>query len=387
MELFPALLIGGPPHSGKSVLAYSLTQALRQLGLQHYLLRACPDGEGDWANESDQLLVRQIRVKDEYTPAWVEKIGRDIVRRHLPLLVDVGGNPKPYQEAIFGHCTHAVLIAATAEALAEWRGYARRAGLTVLAELESSLTEPAVIYEAGPIFKARLHGLERGATQQDPVFQRLVDKLKPYFDYPEQEIRQLHLNTAPVETTIDLDQLARTLGVPHKGQQALWEPAHIPRLLDELPDDDSLGLYGRGPNWLFAAVAVHSRAAPFYQFDPRLGWVRPVRLHLGKPPKDTPVTCMPYECRDLVIYSFSLQQSYLDYGEADGLTVPPPPQAKPLILNGKMPHWLLTALSRQYQTAPLLAVHQPQLKQNVVVSSRLPEFSPGDLCSLKVVVG
>ncbi|MCB0210549.1 MAG: hypothetical protein KDJ52_14520 [Anaerolineae bacterium] len=380
MELYPALLIGGPPHSGKSVLAYSLTQAFRQLGLQHYLLRSCPDGEGDWANESDQGLVRLIRVKGQYTPTWVEKIGRDIARRHLPLLVDVGGKPKPEQESIFGHCTHAVLIAPTAEALIEWRGYARRHGLTVLAELESSLTEEAAVFEEGPIFKARLHGLERGTTQHNPVFQQLVDKLTPYFTYPSQEIRQYHLNTDLVETVIDLEQLARTLDVPHKGEQAFWEPKHIPPLLNELPDDVSLGLYGRGPNWLYAAVAVHCRAAPFYQFDPRLGWVEPVTLRLGTLPKDAPIICLPYEARNLAIYSFGLRYDYLDYLEADGLTVPAPPTDKPLILNGKIPHWLLTGLSHQYQSAPLLAVHQPQLEQNVVVSSRLPEFVPGDLC-------
>ena len=44
MELFPAVMIGGPPHSGKSVLAYSLTQALRARGVAHYVLRAYPDG-------------------------------------------------------------------------------------------------------------------------------------------------------------------------------------------------------------------------------------------------------------------------------------------------------------------------------------------------------
>ena len=58
MELFPAVMIGGPPHSGKSVLAYSLSQALRARQVAHYVLRAFPDGEGDWANEADQAMVR-----------------------------------------------------------------------------------------------------------------------------------------------------------------------------------------------------------------------------------------------------------------------------------------------------------------------------------------
>ena len=62
MELFPAVLIGGPPNSGKSVLTYNLTQALRERGIQHYVVRAAPDGEGDWVSEADRSLVRTILV-------------------------------------------------------------------------------------------------------------------------------------------------------------------------------------------------------------------------------------------------------------------------------------------------------------------------------------
>src|SRR5512136_651193 len=69
MDLLPAVLVGGPPHSGKSVLAYALSRALRERGVAHYLLRACPDGEGDWSQEAEQSLVRQIRIKGSYTPA------------------------------------------------------------------------------------------------------------------------------------------------------------------------------------------------------------------------------------------------------------------------------------------------------------------------------
>ena len=54
LNQLPAVLIGGPPHSGKSVLIYSLSQALRARGVAHYALRACPDGEGDFSNETDQ---------------------------------------------------------------------------------------------------------------------------------------------------------------------------------------------------------------------------------------------------------------------------------------------------------------------------------------------
>jgi thymidylate kinase len=43
-NLLPAILIAAPHHSGKSVLAYLLSQHLRDAHVPHILLRAAPDG-------------------------------------------------------------------------------------------------------------------------------------------------------------------------------------------------------------------------------------------------------------------------------------------------------------------------------------------------------
>lgn len=86
MNPFPAVMIGGPPHSGKSVLVYALSQAQ----VAHYVLRACPDGEGDWSQETSQDQVRLLRQKGQFSDEFVERVRRDIERRHLPSLVDVG---------------------------------------------------------------------------------------------------------------------------------------------------------------------------------------------------------------------------------------------------------------------------------------------------------
>jgi|GEM_PF-6780145 len=40
MSPFPTLIIGGPPHAGKSVLTASLTQALRVRDVAHLVLLA-----------------------------------------------------------------------------------------------------------------------------------------------------------------------------------------------------------------------------------------------------------------------------------------------------------------------------------------------------------
>ncbi len=59
----PILLIGGPPNAGKSVLFHSLSNALHRQNIRHYALRACPDGEGNWTQESDRTTAGQLRSR------------------------------------------------------------------------------------------------------------------------------------------------------------------------------------------------------------------------------------------------------------------------------------------------------------------------------------
>src|SRR5947209_10561543 len=93
----PAVLIGGPPHSGKSVLFYSLTLALRERNITHHAIRACPDGEGNWSQEIDQAMVHELRIKGKWTDTFAERICRDIKQRLVPMLIDMGGLPQASQ--------------------------------------------------------------------------------------------------------------------------------------------------------------------------------------------------------------------------------------------------------------------------------------------------
>jgi len=379
MELFPAILIGGPPHMGKSVLAYSLTHALRERGVQHYVLRAYPDGEGDWANESDQELVRRIRVKGQGTPLWVDHICRDIAARHLPLIVDVGGRPTPDQERIFDCCSHAILLTGDEAAHTAWTAMLARHGLIPLADLHSQQHGPGFVTDAGSPLRGVITGLERGTTAAGPTFQALVERVARLFAYDPEELRRSHLTAAPVETTVDLDRLARALSVPFAGEKAIWAPHHLPAVLDYLPENTPLAIYGRGPNWLYAALACLAFPAPFYQFDVRLGWVSPPALSLGSSP-EAPVQVHRQSQADYTQLTFTLPTAYLDYREAQGVVVPPVPPEQGLLLSGKLPLWLWTALAMTYCQALWLAVHQPQLGQKaVVVFSHVPGLLPGHL--------
>ncbi len=59
----PAILIGGPPKAGKSVLTYNLTQELRRCEIPHYVFRANPDIEGDWFLKGNLDTVVQIQLQ------------------------------------------------------------------------------------------------------------------------------------------------------------------------------------------------------------------------------------------------------------------------------------------------------------------------------------
>ena len=77
---------------------------------------------------------------------------------------------------------------------------------------------------------------------------------------------------------------------------------------------------------------------------------------------------------------------HLDYLQADHLPFPPVPTERGLILDGRIPHWLLTALVRLYKQSavPWIACRQIQLEGAVVVTSRTTDHAPGDLVTLPV---
>ncbi len=62
----PAILIGGPPKVGKSVLTYNLTRELRRFNIPHYVFRASAD-----------IVIKQAKIGANNAPYSEEII-------HLP---------------------------------------------------------------------------------------------------------------------------------------------------------------------------------------------------------------------------------------------------------------------------------------------------------------
>jgi CRISPR-associated protein Csx3 len=387
VNLLPAVLIGGPPHAGKSVLFYSLTHALRKRGVRHHAIRACPDGEGDWFQEldPDQRTVSLIHSSGPWSPEFVTRICRDLERRYLPLLVDMGGRPREEQYTILRQCTHSLLLlrADREEDDRNWRRYVQINGLLPLAVVYSELNGSSVLKATRPVIEGTITELERyrGHMAQGPVFDALVDRLAALFtSYSDADREKVLLDQAPTELVVNLYLSLQAID----SATSRWDYTMLPALLADLPADTPLSVYGAGPHWLYAALSVYAGEQPFYQFDPRLGWVEPLAVQSGDPTfPDLNVQVRGDE--EKTILSVNIVPKHLEYFQQEPLPFPPVPTGRGLILDGSMPSWLVTGLTRFYhrQSVAWIACHQPQLKGAIVVASRVSAYAPGDFIPFK----
>jgi CRISPR-associated protein Csx3 len=393
----PALLIGGPPNAGKSVLTYNLSQELRRLEIQHYVLRASPDGEGDWYNDDDNSILLQLRTDAhrKWTDAFRTLASRDINHRLLPLIVDLGGEPKEADSPIFQACTHSLLLLREdkEEATQTWRHFVSRHGLTELAKITSRLDDEPKITAREPKLTGVLAGLRRKHPIEGRIFGVLVNRIcklfGPYSQEPaeKEELEQFHLRGAKTERVVQLPTWLSKLAP----EQDDWSPDQLQKMLRQISPQEPLSVYGRAPNWVYGALALHSEPnLPFFQFDPRYGgqlagWLYPPTFQTSATLQaDQPLVKLATRDNDSAwMLTTYLNTGYLDYNEADQILLPEPPSERGIIISGKLPLWLFTALARHYarHNPPWLALyypHYPQEDQAIIISTRVPQPQVGE---------
>lgn len=391
VNLLPSILIGGPPNAGKSVLFYSLTKTLHERGVRHHAIRACPDGEGNWYQEIHRELdpetIRVLRIKKAWSDSFVQGICRDLEGRHLPLLVDMGGRPRENQMRILQACTHSLLLLRRDEpdSADSWRMLVKRASLLPLAEIFSERDGASSIATTGPVLEGTLTDLERGILARGILFDALIERITTLFtSYSLAELEQAKLAMAPTECTVNLDPLLHKFDP----QAQEWTPEMLKLLPGELPQNTALAVYGRGPGWLYGMLAAYADQQPFYQFDPRIGWLAPPTLRISPQPSPEEMTIRLREYRDTLILSITIHTDYLDHlqVEQEQPAFPPVPAGHSLILDGRIPYWLLTALVRLYSETGVawIACHQPKLKGAIIVASRVPEHVLGNVIPLPI---
>ena len=381
----PAIVIGGPAHAGKSVLFHTLTQMLRRLNVAHHAIRACPDGEGNWAQESDEETVSIIRVRGQWSDEFVERVCFDLEHRHLPMLVDIGGHPTQTQERILDHCTHSILLMRKdkLDDTQRWQRLLEEHDVLPLAQLFSALDSVSTLTEQTPIIQGTISRLVRNAPLSgSPVLSALVQRIVTLFrTYSPQQIEELFFEQAPAEV-INLDIVRLTIDA----SAISWKPSMLVPLLEYLPVQTALSVYGVAPHWVYGAMAAYTYPQPFYQFDPRIpiGWIQPLPLTVGTEYSSELSLSLRSHDDDAVILTTHIHKKHLSYFQPEPLTFPALPAAKGVIINGALPSWIVTGIVRLYQrqSVPWLACYQPQLQGAVVVYSRVSNHLIGEVISL-----
>jgi CRISPR-associated protein Csx3 len=173
-QINPAILIGGPPNSGKSVLSHALNQAILQAQpqLKTHLFRTNWDGEGNHTYETrDRARVEQLRQENnpklQHQPNSAQKIAQFFqnraqeipnIRQMIDLtLVDIGGKTERDRLPVVQACTHYIVISNDPQKVSEWRDLCEPylQPLVVIhsvleARLEVLQTEPFLEVVAGP---------------------------------------------------------------------------------------------------------------------------------------------------------------------------------------------------------------------------------------------
>ncbi len=335
--------------------------------------------EGNFSQESDPHIIEKFRVKGKWSPEYVQRICQTLQHRHLPFLLDMGGRPGDADTALFQQCTHAVLLLKTEEPEASqlWSRLLSEHNVQLLARLHSQLEGNSVLNSLELPIEGNLVGLLRGkdVRVQGPVFEALVECISTLFkSYSIDELEQTIFEQAPSEL-LNLYNF-----VPSTG---LWDHSRLPTFLQSLPTDLSFSVYGRAPNWVYTALATHIESHyPLYLYAQRSpsGWLQPVPIRPGAV-QSPDLQLTQHHSEDMSLFEIQVLTEHLDYFQPEPFLFPSIQPGKGLILSGKLPQWLLTALARFYkeQGALWLAFFEPRFSKSVVTYSRTSLYQPGDL--------
>lgn len=367
LSSLPAVFIGGPPHSGKSILSARLTRALRLRQIEHYLLRASPDGEGSWLYSTETARAAELRqrAKTDWTTWLSARLAQDVTNRQLPLLVDGGGKITDEVRAIAERCTHAIVIAAQPAACEEWAAFVASCGLAPIALLQSVIDGIDTSIQANGVLRGTITGLTNDRRSDGPTFHALLDALTERFDRPPESLFATHAAATDIDLVLHIERPIFPL--PAHGPDRPWLVAELPTLLANVPAGVPLAIYGVGPIWLLAALACHAAPERCALFDARSGWVETLTLRPGAPGDATLLRIDPTLTDAAVRLHIDIPGSYFAVERLPDLALPALPPARGVIIDGKLPTWLAATIARSYAAHPWVALYQPPLQQGIII--------------------
>ena len=182
----PALLVVGPPDSGKSVLSHQLFVTLVKDYPDIYLQRAQWDGEGNWILELPKKatdtereafkLANKGTLTERFFPYQGQAI-RNLRQQKSLVIVDVGGMVQPEKQSILDACTHYLIISSKPEEIEPWHEFCRNQGnLQPIAVIHSISDSESQILRHEPFLELRYGPWIQG--ERTVVPRLLLEKIK-----------------------------------------------------------------------------------------------------------------------------------------------------------------------------------------------------------------
>ncbi len=279
------IVLGGPPHSGKSCLREGLKQAIKAIPNvpYPYVITACPDGEGAWFQEAVHNNVENANElkkdhKKGFTYEFAEHVAKGVENCKEPLtLIDIGGQISKENEIICKHATHIVLLAGDLNELPAWREFSKLINLQIIAELHSNhkgTTDKELTFCESGICHGSIHYLKRGdlSIQDRPTVRQLAQLLVQMEDHKDWIIKDM--TTFYIEVEKD-NKLKIGFGRPAQNDEIVKDVEQ--RLKQLIENGDIAGgeiIKINGPATLPVAMVFVHKLGHLYQaiacYDPKL---------------------------------------------------------------------------------------------------------------------
>lgn len=370
------IVVCGPPHSGKSVLLANLIEKMPTDA--HTIIRACPDGEGNWSNNNNQEETKSVRQKGKFTNTFIENTCKAIDNQTGKIaLIDVGGMMSKENEEVFKHCDSFVVLSSDEQKKKEWLEFGEKLGLQCIACLDSRLEGKEEIYTRKPYLQGRVVGLKRGRKLEDsPVINALVSNIIEKSNYTSKGQNS--------NATIDDTELGFELGYGEKilienGKyinKVKWKEEAIPKVYnavkEKLNPEQSVYIYGIRANFILSAICkackkmnindIKTYDVRFKQYIPIKGISQKRGLK-----KTEGLDFNLIENKENAFLNIDITNEQYSLENYEKCVLPRIKSGKNLYISGRIPNWLLASIINSYDSKKIFTF-QPGKGFTCVVS-------------------
>ena len=354
----------GPPHSGKSVFIANLIDKLPTDA--YTIIRACPDGEGNWSNNKNQKETSIVRKKGKFTKSFIEDTCKAIDNQtNKIVLVDVGGIMSKENEKVFEHCDSFVVLSSDEKKKEEWLKFGQGLGLECLGILDSSLEGQEEIYSRQPYLQGRIVGLERGEVlKNSQVIKAIVSDIVRKSRYGEKSKKE---KTNFIGTMIDDTELGFDLGygkeiLTEDGtsiKQVKWSEKALSKIYininEKVNTKQPIRINGIRANFVLCVIckALKKKGAQAVStYDARTKQYIPIKsLPKKRGLKQTEgLSYNIIENKENIFMDIDITKEQYSLEDYDQCMLPQIKENKNLYLAGRMPLWLLASISSSYDS-------------------------------------